>query len=356
MTELRGFQELRTQRSFRSLAGRAVIYLLSGISIWYLIISLAGPVAAEGSDTIKGYVRNGSGNPWMVLSGIEVTLHKVGLGAEGSTVVLTDQDGGYRFEDLDLIPGVAYGISVEYQGVLYGRDIDLDSALDAPVQMTVFEVTDSIDVISFDSISVLFVDVDKKSQRVAVLESVVLENESDTTYVPGRDPMSIVRFSLPSDVRDLNVSTDLLRTDVFQVDLGFGVTSSVPPGRHEILYSYSFPYEGSTYIFEKKILYGAGTLRVMWDSALFEVMFESGSDNESVDLGDRSYKLSEAMELGRGEEIAIDILKLPKASGMDRVSTYFSSVPMEYLPPGAVAIVLLIVVPLIIFFRRQKVV
>ena len=138
------------------------------------------------------------------------------------------------------------------------------------------------------------------------------------------------------------------------MDLGFGVTSSIPPGKHEILYSYSFPYETATYTFEKKVLYGAGVLRVMWDSELFEVAFKSEGDSESVELGNRSYKLSESMELGRGAEITMDLLKLPEASGFDRMNSYLSSVPLQYVPPVVVAIVLLVVVPLIIFFRRRK--
>ena len=40
----------------------------------------------------------------------------MGLGTEGSTVALTDEDGHYRFDNLQLLPGVAYGISVEYEG------------------------------------------------------------------------------------------------------------------------------------------------------------------------------------------------------------------------------------------------
>jgi len=329
--------------------GYGVIGLLS------LIVLLSGQIAGDGSYSIEGHVRNGSGNSGMLLSGLEVTLHEVGLGTQGSTVVLTDEVGSYRFENLQLLPGIAYGISVEHKGVLYGRDIELPDAFTTPIQMTVFDVTDNIDVISFESISVLFADVDRKSQRIAVLESVILENRSDMTYVPGRDPMSIVRFSLPPDSDDLSVSTDLLGTDVFQVDLGFGVTSSVPPGKHEILYSYSFPYQDSAYKFEKRILYGAATLRVMWDSELFDLVFDSGTQLDSVDLGTRSYDLSESVELGRGADISLSLLKLPKASTLDRFAGYLSTIPLQYLPPVAVAVVLLAVVPLIVFRRRRKV-
>ena len=167
--------------------------------------------------------------------------------------------------------------------------------------------------------------------------------------------MSIVRFSLPTDAADLNLSTDLLKTDVFQVDLGFGVTSSVPPGKHEILNSYSFPYETSPYTFRKRLLYGAEILRVMWDSELFDLAFASGIDTESVELGTRSYKLSEIEQIGRGDEIAVDLLGLPEASGFDRFSKSMSNIPLQCVPPVIVAIVLLAVVPLIVFLRRRNV-
>ncbi len=329
-------------------------YLVGAVGVLFISILFLERIGGDGSYSIEGHVRNGSDNTGRILSGIEVTLHEVGLGTEGSTVALTDEGGHYRFDNLQLLPGVAYGISVEYEGVMYGQDVELETALDDPVEMTVFDVTDEIDVISFDSISVLFAEVDARSQTVSVLESVVVENQSDKTYVPGRDPMSIVRFSLPPGATDLSVSTDLLRTDVFQVDVGFGITSSVPPGKHEILYSYSFPYEDTSYRFEKRMIYGSDNLRVMWDSDLFDLVLQSQSNSESVELGSRSYELSEIGALDRGAQAEFNLLNLPEASTSDRFGNYLSTLPVQYLPPAVVAIVLLGVVPVIIFARRRK--
>jgi len=354
MSKPRVLEASHAQVAHRTFGRIAIAYVISVFCALCFLISPSGTVAADGRVALEGSVHNGSKDNSMNPAGIEVTLHKIGLGAEDSTVVVTDKGGYFRFDDLRLVPGVAYGVSVQYKGVLYGTDIETDTALEEPVEMTVFEVTDNIGLLGVDSISVLFADVDKKLQRVTVLESVVLENYSDTTYVPGRDPMSIVRFSLPVDAADLSVSTSLLRADVFQVDVGFGVTSSIPPGKHEILYSYSFPYEKSPYTFEKRLLYGAEMFRVVWDSDLFDLAVASQSDVESVDLGTRAYKLSEIEQIGRGEEISIELLELPAASGFDRFSASVSNLPLQYAPPVIVAIVLLGIVPLVLFARRRN--
>ena len=61
-----------------------------------------------------------------------------------------------------------------------------------------------------------------------------------------------------------------------------------------------------------------------------------------------------AFYLYTGAQAEFNLLNLPEASTSDRFGNYLSTLPVQYLPPAVVAIVLLGVVPVIIFARRRK--
>ena len=222
----------------------------------------AMPAHAQGATfSVEGRVENGTSGG--AAAGVEVVLHTVRSTVRTDEPTLTDEEGAFRFDDVPLDPAAAYGVSVVYQGALYGMDLDTSAGAPEPVTLTIYESTHDDGAVRAILASVLFASADREEQTVAALEIIRIVNESNQTYVPGPEPMNLLRFGLPPDARNLEVDSTLPDADFAQVDRGFALLASVPPGEHEVLYSYSFPYSGGSAEFTKSLLYGAEHLRVL---------------------------------------------------------------------------------------------
>ena len=249
-------------------------------------------VSAQGSQiSIEGQVVNGtlgSGNA----SNVEVTLHNEGLTTHEHIEVLTDDSGNFKFEGIQFEPSLVYGISLRYDGALYGRDLDLFDGSPPPLTLTVYDSLADQELIHTSVVSVLFAATDKASQNISALEIVQIVNESDHTYVPGTDnPMNLLRFGLPPDSHNLQVDTRLLGADTVQVDRGFAVLASIPPGTHEIMYTYQFPYSESQTTFTKSLPFGAENLRVLSPHEVLTLSSEDLGNPESITIGERPYQI-----------------------------------------------------------------
>jgi len=130
--------------------------------------------------------------------------------------------------------------------------------------------------------------------------------------------MSFLRFGLPVGAQGLQVDTALPGADFIQVDQGFALLASVPPGEHEVMYIYRFPYSGTEAEFTKSLRYGADLLRVL---APEEVLSLSGSELgvvETVTIGDRQYRLLQAAGFARGAQVSVRLTELPETESVQR--------------------------------------
>ena len=244
-------------------------------------------------------------------------------------------------------PETSYAVSTVYQGALYGMDLDLSAGSPAPLAIAVYDSVTSDEVVTATVTSVLFSQVDRASQTVWALEIVRLVNDSDRTYVPGPDPMQLLRFGLAEGAHDLDVETDLLGADVFQVDRGFGLVAGVPPGEHEVMYAYRFPYSDSVHAYLKTLRYGASLFRVLALEEVVEFSSDSLGPPETVTIGGRAYRMLEANDLPRGASVSVDLTGLPMASLGEQVGRGIGAVRWELAAPiglGAFMVVLLTVV------------
>ena len=307
--------------------------------------------AQETTFAVEGRVENGTSGD--AAARVEVVLHTVRSAFRTDEPTLTDEQGAFRFDDVPLDPAAAYGVSVVYQGALYGMDLDTSAGPPDPVTLTVYESTHDDGAVRAILASVLFASADREEQTVAALEIVRIANESNQTYVPGPEPMNLLRFGLPPDARNLEVDTTLPDSDYAQVDRGFALLASVPPGEHEVLYSYSFPYSGGSVEFTKSLLYGAEQLRVLAPEG--ELSLSSGTLGEagSVVLGGRSYDLIEGRDLPRGDRVTVRLEGLPELSGPESVSRWIGSVPPEAGALGVLGVVMVCALGVVVWRRRR---
>ena len=293
-----------------------------------LLVTAGGAAAAQDGSTIvvEGVVLDGTAGGH-VGPGLPVFLVS-SAGPEHEIQAITDEEGRFRFDSPPPPPGERLGISIQYQGAVYGAIVQVVQGLTLPMTITVYDSSSDEKLLEAASASLLFARADKATQTLWALEIVKLVNDNDMTYVPGPGPMQLLRFGLPPGADDLTVDTALIGADVLQVDRGFAITAPVPPGEHEVMYAYSIPYDGTELDFTKSLPYGAAGLRILVPE---EVGGLSGAGEiERVTIGDRPYRLLAGTDLPRGAKVPYRLVSLPQASIGDRVMQGVGRVRLEY--------------------------
>ena len=304
--------------------------------------------------SLSGQVINDSPGSGSVV-GLAVTLHMQGETTYDSMVTITDNDGRFRFDGIVYDPALVYGVSVRYQDALYGTEVSLANGTPPLVTIEVYDAVYEQDVIRVGSASLLFADADRLTQTVSALEIVKVINDSDFTFVPGSGgPMSLLRFGLPPGAEGLQVDTRLLGADVVQVDRGFAVIGSVPPGEHDIMFTYVFPYDGAETTFTKSFPFGADSLRLLSPDEVLTLASEDIGAPEPVTIGERPYQLIETAGIERGRRIDVRLSDLPRATIVDRAQSAVANARYEYVAPTLLAVFLAALIPFAVIRHRTN--
>ena len=321
-------------------------FILSGLLVFPLLFIFSYFVVHSSPEDpniteVRGLVINGTDGS-EAGKDISVGLHVSKLGSSSTMINgATKSDGSFVFTDVPIEDDALYGISVLYDGVTYASGFDIYSK--NPVELVIYETTNSDEIVSVVNASFLFTDVDIESQKIFVMEMVSLDNNTDMTYKPGSGPMELLRFGLPDGVDQLVVDTGLRDADWIQVDRGFALIASVPPGTHELMYSYSLPYNSSAITFSKNWRYGADNFRMVAPQGIFDFRTDLGSEVINKDIGGLIYQVQEVEGIGREQMMSVDVYNLSMPSIWQKSLRYFTTARYEYSGPIALSIILLIV-------------
>ena len=303
------------------------------------ILTVAAQDAVQLRD-VKGQIVNGTENS-LPPFGLTVTLHKQDPDTYEEAATITDTKGNFSFENVPLDPDALYGVTIRYQGVVYGTDIDLRQETLPPLLVTIYETSDDDSLLEVSSSSLLIPQVDKINQDVYALEIVNVVNSSDRTYVPGPQPMDLLRFGLPPGAKGLQIDTGLVAADAIQVDRGFAITANVPPGEHEVMFSYNFGYEGDSVAFDKSYLYGADNARILVPYEIGDLSSADLGDPGEVQIGEKNYQLIEASDIARESRASLRISSLPQATLWDRTKATATGIPYELAAPALLGLLML---------------
>jgi len=290
--------------------------------------------------TVEGVVQNATPGGGTV-SEQTVTLHRVTATGFDDLTTTTDGTGAFSFVDFEYNPTVSYGVSVRYQDAIYGTDLDLSNGSPDPVAIVVYDGTSDDGIVSAGSASLLLADADPSDQTLGALEIIRLVNRSDRSYIPGEGVMELLRFGLPPGASDLVLDTPLIGADYVQVDRGFALLASVPPGEHEIMFSYRFPYEASRFTLEKSYRYGADKVRILAPEEVVSLTSPTLGPSNPVTIGERQYQVVEAEGLTRGASVSIDLDGLPVASAGQRIENRLPDLQFEYAATAALVALML---------------
>lgn len=331
------------------LAARVAAALVASMFIFIIgaaALGTAGSARAQETAAarraVEGVIVNGT-DGGEIAGAHPVTLHRVGAGGGGDLSAESDPDGAFRFE-FDYDPDLAYGVSVRYEGAVYGTDLDLSDGSPDPVSLTVYESTSDDAIISARSASILLAAADPSDQTVAALEIIRLVNGSDTAYVPGEGVMELLRFGLPPGASELTLDTRLIGADFIQVDRGFALLASVPPGEYDVMFSYRFPYESDEITLSKTYRYGADSLRALAAEEVLSIESEELGEPKSERIGERQYRILEAEGFTRGAAVSIRLSGLPTPDAAQRVGAGLDGIRdgirFEYAAPAALALLM----------------
>ena len=330
----------------------AMLALCGALVCAAVIVGAPRSYAQEEPLAVEGRVVNGTpdGGP---VEGLVVTLHRHTGERIDDLTTQAGPGGEFRFEDFTYNPETAYGVSVDYEGALYGTDLDLSAGSPGPIELTVYDATDDEAVIGAPVVSMLIAEVDPDTQTLWGMEITTISNTAERTYVPGPEPMQLLRFGLPEGAQGLQVDTNLIGAEAIQVDRGFGLSASVPPGEHEVMFSYRFPYADDTLGLSKSFPYGADRFRVLVPTEGMELSGEEFGQPEVAQVGDSRYLLFQSADVGRGERIAFELRDLPRAGLADRMSNSIAGVRMELAAPAALAVLMAALVAFAVYRRRR---
>ena len=313
----------------------AIRLLALAASLALALVAVGGVTYAQSQlRTVEGIVQNATPDGAAV-SEQTVTLHRVTATGFDDLTTTTDGTGAFSFADFEYSPAVSYGVSVRYQEAIYGTDLDLVDGSAEMVVLTVYDGTSDDGIVSAGSASLLLADADPSDQTLAALEIIRLVNRSDRAYVPGEGVMELLRFGLPPEASGLVLDTPLIGADYVQVDRGFALLASVPPGEHEIMFSYRFPYEASDFTLEKTYRYGADTVRILAPEEVVSISSVSLGEPGPVTIGERKYQVVEGEGLTRGAAVSIDLEGLPMASAGQQIGNRLPDLRFEYTATAA---------------------
>ena len=242
-------------------------------------------------------------------TGVTVLLHRFGAGS-GSVDTFeetTDADGAFRFDGVPQYPmETASRWPVNYGETRY-TEVLSQSEIAEPVELTVYEFTRDVGVVTTTEQSIIVAGIDSATRRMAMVQLFTLENRSDTTLVPdlSAPPMigqfSFLRFPLPPAATDLDVSTNLVGGEVIPVGTGFAVTAPVPPGRHQVSFTFTVPYEGNGVAWRDNTLQGAESLALLIPAEFGNIGVGGLAPGDGFSVGEVTYRAWGAEDLEPGE-------------------------------------------------------
>ena len=285
--------------------------------------------APESMD-VQGTAVNGTpGGP--APSSIPMSLHAIDpvAGRVATYSSTTDDEGKFAFDNVLPVAGGSYVLVMDYEGMRYSELLE-STDLDSPVEFAVYEITRDIGVIGIQRQAMIIADVNERNREIQALEVLSLHNTSDRTLLPElaniTNPADInfLRFSLPAGADDLSVQSSLPGGDIIPMGTGFAVTAPVPPGEHEVTYTYRFPYEGDGVIFNQRLIQGAHEYQVLAPDSLSRIQVSPLEPKPRVSVGGVSYLVWEAEQVPPGRGIILQISQLPQPSLADRTIDYLS--------------------------------
>ena len=294
-----------------------------------LALMLPTALPAQETVTINGRVVNGTAGA-ETPGGLPVLLLITGQDGTlaGTGQAQSNADGSFTLENVLLLEGAGYNVSVDYGGVFYGRSLFADQLADE-VLITVHEATEDAGLMHVDRQVMVISDFDVAERSATVTEFVLFTNPTDLTLRANLETarpgmFSFMRFALPPEATDVTVQSNLRGGDVISVGSGFALTASVPPGEHSVDFTYTFPYEGGGLEFRNSLPQGAEIFQILVPSQFGGIEIGGLTPRPPVGIGDTVYRAWEGRDIPAGAGVQLRFSGFPQPGAFARVGSTLS--------------------------------
>ena len=204
------------------------------------------PAVVTGQAAILGKVVNSSSG--QLPSGLIAALQstdgtKLTEIASGSV----QSDGSYSFQNVDIVAGRSYLVSVQYGQQTFNSDLihasDLQPGGQVSTVVTIYDSSSDASVLTADRLHVIL---DFSNPGIMqVVELFIISNPSNKVVASGQPGQPVLNFTLPAGASNLQFQDGDLGGRYVQTADGFGDTQSVLPGSasHQVLFAYDLPYQ-----------------------------------------------------------------------------------------------------------------
>jgi len=272
---------------------------------------------------------------------------------------VSQDDRLFEFTNLMQDEDIQYRLAWEYNGVT-DQIFLVDEIAPQNLPIVIYETTDSLENIRVSAHATIIPTVVGSNRLMGVLDLVTLRNDGDRTFVP--DPsnpnftgLDMLRFSLPRGYEELAVDSVLPQGQLLEIDTGFAMTNPIPPGEHEILYSYAVNYSGTKLEFTRTLAFGVDELRVLIPPEFGNVVAEGLEPTKTTELGETVYKEFSGTGYEPGFKMNFTIVDLPQPGLFKRMN---ESIPggntVVFGLPVVIAIVMAGLVIYVLTLSRRR--
>jgi len=310
----------------------------------------------DGEINLKGTIINGT-NPNIIYE-YQISL----MSTQNSSTELIEIDSkttssNFEFSKINIDESFTYFLMITHQEIptiVFLEEIDDQYEVDIVVHDRAFTPED----ISIIDYSIMIPHLSPESDVVSILGLISFENIGNKTFYadlsdPNLSGLNLLRFSLPENFENLSVDSDLPPGNVMQIPTGFALSNPVPPGQHQVLYSYSMPRNTTSINYTIRLPFGAKKFKLLAPEKT-DINKNEILTNELTEVDEKIYEVLSGNNIKNGEIINIQINKIATPTFYDKFLSFTKKNSISVLIGTSSATILLILIFLSIYRNTQR--
>ena len=308
----------------------------------------------DGEFRLSGQIVNGT-------SPTDETIYEIKLMATQNSsselidIEIINTNKNFDFKKVMVDEAFTYFLIVNHQDIptiVFVEDIENPENINITVYDRVFTPKD-IDVIDY---SIMVPHISPDSDIISVLGLISFTNNSNSTYFadltdPNTSGLNLLRFSLPENFENLSVDSDLPPGNVMQIPTGFALSNPVPPGDHQILYSYSMPRNTGSIKYNIRLPFGSKKFKILVPEKS-KISSEYNLLKDSTLVDDKKYELLQGQDIKKGEVVVVDLINISKPGTLKKITYFIEKNSVPFFVGSITGLILLLI--LIFSFLRSN--
>tara|TARA_B100000579_G_scaffold437861_1_gene469523 strand:- start:679 stop:1854 length:1176 start_codon:yes stop_codon:yes gene_type:complete len=298
----------------------------------------------DGEINLNGTIINGTDKN-------KVTEYTIKLmGTQNSSTELIEVDSlktfnEFKFSNFKIDESFTYFLMISHEEIptiVFLEEIDDQYEIEIIVYDREF-IPENISVIDY---SIMIPHLSPDSNVISILGLISFENTGDKTFYadlsdPNLSGLNLLRFSLPENFENLSVDSDLPPGNVMQIPTGFALSNPVPPGQHQILYSYSMPRNTTALNYNVRLPFGAKKFKLLAPEKT-EINNNEILTKEATKVDEKKYEVLSGDDIKKGDILNIEINKIATPSIFSKFSYFVEKNTISVLIGSSSALILFI--------------